>query len=598
MSTSSKLRRPNFTHSSSRGGSTNQNNNSGSATTHSTSLILHSSGQLANYTRQCHKRLSSAARGDNDEGVDHEGVDHNTRINDEGNTNNDTITAATLSNRKSVADTTNKKKKDDPSMEQCITLLEPPLKTFQSNCIKNDSKARAKKKSKKKHRHGDGDNNGNSKDGTNKNNRRKDEDDEHDEEDEVPPQLLRLARFFPFRWLPMKRALLRPPPQHSTRGSGIDSKKSTSKNNDDAPRDVVEVSIHYRLRLAKACWKKGLVAAAEYESLRRSFDFGKRKMDIDGDDGDDDESSKRYQMDKLEGGGDNNNLMERVRLSLMRLPTDAIRPQMSLTAWRHAKEMILECCTTYNCEKKTYSNLQEDGENEDVNKAPNPVVQVADWAMTSWTALLLSQGMDCFTTPIGNNNSVASVENHLANLLSDRSSPSPSNNNSTLALAQAVASRINDLLSPDNLSSLNGVNLYSLGKLLASFHSREDAEMHIVTSIFKCSLVGGMMGLEQLSRLLAVYSCCFIYVASASASTLCGSNAPLSSRRTTVKDLEGRLRAKLDNSEIIKKIIFEKGGDTSTHAEEQQPMPSTSVKAKSFLEAVFCATAHLVKCSK
>ena len=60
------------------------------------------------------------------------------------------------------------------------------------------------------------------------------EKEEGDVEDEVPPQIIRVARFFPQRWVPMKRALLRPPPSLSV------------NDNDEAPDS--EVSIQYRLR--------------------------------------------------------------------------------------------------------------------------------------------------------------------------------------------------------------------------------------------------------------------------------------------------------------------------------------------------------------
>jgi len=487
-----------------------------------------------------------------------------------------------LENGSGISDTINKsndtrKKKNDPSLEQCIILLEPSLKIFQSSCIQND-RARAKKSKKQR----DVKTNGKA----TKNNQK---DSTMEDDDEVPPQLLRLVRFFHFRWLPMKRALLRPPPP-----SPSSDEKSTKASSED-----VEVSIHYRLRLAKACWKKGLVAAAEYESLKGAFDSsgGRKKRkhnDAMHDNDSDDELRKRYKTDKSEGA--DNNLMERVRLSLMRLPTDAIRPERSMTAWRHVKEMILECCHHWAKE----GDLQHGGhlqEDETALEALTPA-QVADWTMTSWTALLLSRGMDCSTPAAAahhlvGNNSIASIEKHLATLLSDRSSF----NNPTLALAQATASRIDELLSPKKMRQLNGIHLYSLGKLFASFHSREDAEMHIITSIFKCSLVGGMMGLEQLARLLSVYSCC-ISATMTSADfddALVGNN--ITPSRTTMKDLEGRLHAKLDDDEIVERIALEKGDDACAkkHSNDKGEM---SVKAKSFLEAVLYATAHLVKCCK
>jgi len=500
----SSLRRPNF----SIVGLTSTNSNQAAATSHS-------SRQLANYTRQCHKRISSAG---------------NTLCmeNDEEDTNS-------LHNIDGAPQPQNTNKKNDnnsTSMEQCIILLEPSLKIFKSTCMKND-KAKHKK-SKKKH--------------NNKQVQQEVDDEnimnnEEIDDDEVPPQIIRVARFFPQRWLPTKRALLRAPP-------------SLGDNDDASPN--VEVSLQYRLRLAKACVKKGLVAAAEYETLRRSIDIGivGKKRKSNNEDGDDE--SKRYKTTE----GEDCSLQERVKLSLMRLPTDAVIPERSINAWRYVREMILECCKHW--EKKEDSKAEEEqGESLD---ALTPS-QVADWALTSWTALLMSQGMD----------SATSIEKQLVILLTDRSTA----NNPTLALAEAIKCRINDLLSPEIISTLNGINLYSLGKLLASFEVDDDAETHIILSVCKCSIKG--VGLEQLARLLAVYTSCISSKASMNESANLlkdGNNTTVmnTKSKSTVKDLEGRLRVKLDGKELLESIPN-----------------STSARANSFLNAVLCATAHLIE---
>ena len=507
------LRRPNF----SIAGLTSTNSNQAAATSHS-------SRQLASFTRQCHKRISSSAsntlRIEDDEEDTNSGLQ---TINDGAPTNTN--------------NTNEKIGNNDTSMEQCIILLEPSLKIFQSTCMKNDKAKHKKSKKQSKSQH-------NSKvhqevDDENILNHKEIE----DNDDEVPPQIIRVARFFPQRWLPTKRALLRAPP-------------SLGDNDGAAPN--VEVSLQYRLRLAKACVKKGLVAAAEYETLRRSIDIGivgKKRKSNNGD-GDD---SKRYKTTE----GEDCSLQERVKLSLMTLPTDAVIPERSVNAWRYVREMILECCTHW--EKKEDSKAEEvqDGELDALTLS-----QAADWALTSWTALLMSQGMD----------SATSIEKQMATLLTDRSTA----NNPTLVLAEAIKCRINDLLSPEIISSLNGINLYSLGKLLASFEVADDAETHIILSVCKCSIRG--VGLEQLARLLAVFSSCISTKTSMneSANLLKDGNNNTTvmniKSKSTVKDLEGRLRIKLDEEELIESIPG-----------------STSARANSFFNAVLSATAHLVE---
>ena len=491
------------------------------STNNQTAATSHSSRQLANYTRQCHKRISSAS--------------NTMRMEDDEEDTN-----SSLQHIDGAPQNTKKNDNNSTRMEQCIILLEPSLKIFQSTCMKIDKAKhkKSKKQSKSKSQH-------NSKQAHQQVDDENIMNNEEIDDDEVPPQIIRVARFFPQRWIPTKRALLRAPP-------------SLGDNNDGAPPNV-EVSLQYRLRLAKACVRKGLVAAAEYETLRRSIEIGivgkKRKRDGD--------ETKRY---KTAEGGEDCSLQERVKLSLMRLPTDAVIPERSVNAWRYVREMILECCTHW--EKK------EDSEREEleVQDALTPT-QVANWALTSWTALLISQGMDCSTastTHPTRENSVTSIEKNLAILLTDRSTA----NNPTLTLASAIKCRINDLLSPEIISSLNGINLYSLGKLLASFEVADDAETHIILSVCKCSIRG--VGLEQLARLLAVYTSC-------SDATLLkdGSNntAVMNIKsKSTVKDLEGRLRVKLDTKELIESIPN-----------------SNSTRANSFFNAVLCATAHLIE---
>ncbi|KAL9180747.1 hypothetical protein ACHAXT_011200 [Thalassiosira profunda] len=509
----SSLRRPNFDR---------PREGGGAAAAASAGVAAPAAASLAAFTRQSHSRLvhRDAALSDDEPETDTGGGGA-------GGANGE-IGGAIVITASAGGSGEGGKKKDEPGMDQCVILLEPSLKLFQEGCAKRD-KARAKKANGRKKHDDTGDSSG--------------EDVEEDEEDEVPPQLLRLARFFQYRWLPVKKALLRPPPS-----------LHNNAPNDAAPD--VELNVQSRLRLAKACWRKGLVAAAEYEALQGAFARGEKRKNAIEEDG---ENAKRCRGDNFRGDG---NLTERVRLALMRLPTEAIQPEHSAAAWRHAKEMVMECCKHWE-KNEDEENLHGEGELDALTPE-----QVANWVLTAWTALLLSRGMDSFAVQSSHHHShghnpMASVERHLAALLSDRSTTS----NPTLALAEAVASRIDELLSPNNIDSLNGVHLYSMGRLLATFRSREDAEGHIVKSIAQCSEIGGMRGLEQLSKLLAVYLGC---IASATANNDATSKGLES--KSVAKDMEERLRGRL---------------------EKESDKPSVQ-RANSFLDALLCATAHLI----
>lgn len=405
------------------------------------------------------------------------------------------------------------KRDDNISMDQCISLLGPHLTVFRDTC---DAAAKLRSKSKE----------------TNIENA-------PENEDEVPSQLLRLARFFAWRWLPIKKALLRPPPIYL---------KNSSQDQQE-----VEFSLTYRLRLAKACWKKGLLAAAEYESLCASFD--------------------RIQGNECDGSKDGyecnqgDNLMERVRFALMRLPTEVVTSDRAVLAWRHVNEVLLEVFKT------------TDGSNDDHSER---IDQVADWALTSWTAIVVSQGMNASSTlPPNNNNSnsaLTAVESQFANLLSNLDASSES-----VLLAQAVAARIDELLTPDSLKSLNSIHIFSLGRLFARFHSPETAEQHIARSINQCTSLGGMICMEELSRLIAIYVCSIRAI-----NDLNGNK----NAAEAIAGLKKRLLAKMDTAARLYNGDSNKVHSKNTHQQ------TDSLRRQSFLHLVLNAAAHIIRVSK
>ncbi|KAL3823446.1 hypothetical protein ACHAXA_010206 [Cyclostephanos tholiformis] len=513
------------------------------------------SRQLARYARLCHERMLLNCDDQVDDDAEDQAGDDSRRRGGGGGGDDDYAGK--------------RRSEEGPSMERCIALLEPILGSFRSYCIAKDEE-RARRLKKNGRSEGDG----------------CDEicgdgEDDGDEDDEVPPQLTRVARFFPHRFMPMRRALLRPP-------------APPGDDDDEDGGCVVELAMHYRLRLVRACRRKGLVADAEYEMLSRSFDRARgkrrgRRDDSDNDDDDDNvQSTKRHKAESETNGrrdddedlDDDAALMERVRLSLMRLPADVVSLSSSSSrgrstaAWRHVVELLSRCCSRWEEDDRA---RRDDNNNRRI-VSPD---KVADWAMTSWTAMLLLRGFPNRFVPlrraqVGIGGDIVDhrggcldhIEGRLAALLSDRRDidVSGARSTSTTVVARAVGRRIDSLLSPANISSLNGIHLYSLGRLMASFRVRDDAIMHIASSIWRCGEAAAMgsgrgsggvelVGLEPLSRLLAVYTWCRF--ASSPSST---SVTTTRSTSSTVRDLEIGLRAKLEDDSFVRTIVVERSG--------------------------------------
>lgn len=556
-----------------------------------------SAQSLVNYTRQCHKRLTSSMlptpvhdENDIDGGQDHHQVNSNISV--------PSAASSSLMTGGIGVDNNNNNNHATPNLEQCIILLEPILKIFQTSCIINDKAKR-----------NESGRNDEAKTNKGAHNDIEGEEEEEEDEDEIPPQLLRAAKFFPYRFIPMKRALLRPPtlplslPSVSGKGGNQQEYPKNGAKNTLSHSSAVELSLHYRLRLARACWKRGLVAAAEYEALQISMErivASKKRKGRDNIDANYDQLKKKYNKTFSTSGDvydddnheETNNFVERIRLSFLRLPTEAIHPHRSIAAWNHVKEMVSQCNTIW--EKATDEEMKKTVIDDGTKSLVTPN-QVADWAMTSWTALLLLRGLDCVKSPppasstkdSRNNHrdaSISSIEIQLAVLLTNRTGTSSNANMPVIGLARAVERRINMLLHPENIQSLNGIHLFSLGRLMASFHNRNDALQHIAISVCHCAIEnGGMTGLEQLSRLLAVFLC---------SSTSMNENQTKST--AIVEDAEATLRVKLDDDEFITSIVNVIG---ETHGTAGRHSPSSvKRKAKSFLEAILSTTAHLVKC--
>jgi hypothetical protein len=559
---------------------------------------------------------------------------------------------------------TTTKNKDDTgnkiSMERCIAQLEPILDKFRTSCILKDNTRKKKKRC--RHQGHSSSSNADTGEEDMDANVNTDED-----EDEIPPQLTRTARFFPHIFQPIKRALLRPYIISSSdvESTIIQTANDYNNGNDNTINGLsVELGIFYRLRLVKACIARGLVAVAEYETLRQSIHQAKgvgrsTHNDDDDDDHDCDENMTTTKRQKTNSKGededeDDDALTERVRLSLLRLPSSSSSSRgRSNAAWRHVVDTLSTWSIRWKEEEEEVRRTIKDAVDNESSSTKFPTHkfhssssnlvdpdQVADWAMSSWTAILLLRGEMDYNRSIDPMHDAAhlqqqqhfdndSIETRLANMLSNRHCRHDNGNNSNAnsstfdVLTHAVKCRIDNLLSPEIIVSLNAIHLFSLGRLLSLFHNRNDAIEHIVKSIIKCSSSGSMtmsttnasgggglnlfVGMEQLSRLLAVYvSCC---CATSSTTTTTTSMMTLSSS-SIASDIERDLRTKLDNDQVVRIILLEnqsmKEGNhvvidnSKTQAGHTPPPPSSATidlikrRAISFLQLILCATAHLV----
>ncbi|KAL7473591.1 hypothetical protein ACHAXS_014056 [Conticribra weissflogii] len=679
--------------------------------------IVNDASTLANFTRLRRKHLSRLDGRVGDDDAENDADDVSSQANGGGDAHGTRGKDNIGSNGNNEVGDSNK----EPSLKQCIALLEPHLAAFRLTCdarereqrrekrLVGNDKVKSKKKSKpnknqtddcepdesddiesrnsmihelikeniengyrEKHNfrklkeksddkcaHDDEENHERT-----KNNNRKMVDD-----DEVPQQIVRMARFFPWRWLPIKKALLRPPPS-AFPPLAVNSKEKNT--NSKFEMKSAEVGLAYRLRLARATYKKGMLGRAEYESLlgacRQTFQcLGKRKMGI----GDESEDGEYENVDetvrnskRMHSSHSESYLKERIRLALMRLPTDAALPENSMSAWNYVKEVLSECERHWekitmhqgNEAEKQHKQISQQRNEPTANRQSHsgngnmrsiPLSEgdssvtpdeVAEWALTSWTALLISQGLDS-TRPMNdpihhegfrnsaiiNNSSdsiggkTSKIEKQYAFLLSNWSSDSSKpkgferSRHSRLRhafLTNAINYRIDELLSPSNIEALNGIHILSLGRLFCQFARREEAERHILQSIIRCSFAGGLVGVSQLSRILAVYVCGisssteFLPVEENSYDH--DNNNPASP--PNVSGLEHDLKSRLDDSEMVMNVVMNHCKEENTEdainprrsqetslKKQQEEETRIVIQAQSYLEVVLHGAAHLVR---
>ena len=387
---------------------------------------------------------------------------------------------------------------DEQPMDQCIELLGDHLKTFRDMCLRADAIAAESESG-----------------GANAAAA-------PSQPDEIPPQLLRVVRFFRIRWPPLTRALLRPPERLPEEGG--DASVSSAA--------VVEVgSPALRLRLARALHARGLLSLAEVDELavaleRRQEQASKRREGgIDNVDGDEESPTKKQKLEHGDGSGDAEDddlLAARLRLALSRLPSDAgpatstkigggggagggssgntsASTDKARRGMRYAKTVLLEWELRWNAPGRSSNENQS-------TACPSPDV-VADWALTAFAGIVLANGID--HRP-GRPGGVGQPdESNLEHSLAAKLLPAPRDgareSANTSPLAWASSKKIQMYLSPAMVDDLTDVHLLSLSRLLAYAPYEQVVKSVLLESIVACSKKSGGVGLQQLSKLVATY---------------------------------------------------------------------------------------------
>ena len=135
---------------------------------------------------------------------------------------------------------------------------------------------------------------------------------------------------------------------------------------------------------------------------------------------------------------------------------------------------------------------------------------VADWALTAFTGIVLANGIDYDSSRTGwvgggvkFQADDSNLEQSLAALLLPPTSRADSKTDSPLA--RAVRVKLETYLSPSMVNDLTDVHLLSLSRLFACAPFEEVVKYILVKSIVDCSKRSGGVGLQNLSKLLASY---------------------------------------------------------------------------------------------
>ena len=299
------------------------------------------------------------------------------------------------------------------SMDQCVAILEPHLEAFRllNQLETKDEQSTATTKF---------------------------------NEFEIPSQLLRLARFFKWRWAPIRKAILRP-----------------------ASIEEIEIGSRVRLQLAMALKCRGFIAIAELDELILSF-----RQDNDTD-----------ELDSLE-----NSPSDRIKAALLKLPIEASLSASSTStlnaAIRHIKPILKHYCLMADSEvgTKRESLLPSD---------------VAELALVAFTGITTSRGLEN-NIDEGIDVSFEDAEKSFVTMLCDRSKDGGID-----IVTDEVHKLVTACLSTYVLDSLTGIQIYTISRML--YHMEDSLiEKYLSASIESCLMRGGTTGIASLPKIISL----------------------------------------------------------------------------------------------
>jgi hypothetical protein len=290
----------------------------------------------------------------------------------------------------------------------------------------------------------------------------------------IPPQLLRIIRFFPLKWHPIKRALLRPPSEN-------------------------EIGVNIRLSLAQIMHDKQLISTAEYDALEQQVVY---HTNHDGDDEKQQGKGPKEKKRKRDVVG----IAHLLKIALSRLPMDRFcwKKNVNVNGLDHLRSILEDYCVAYN------RDVAIDGTvvgNSNENLVPLPD-QVAEWALLSFCGLVIANGLenDLLT------NQHITMESQMVALMANETSK-------TSVFVQAVKRRVEFMLEPPIVNELSDLNVLCLARFF-SYLDVGVTDRLFANGISACfglgidsgrSSVGGCIGgntclsLQHLSKLMASY---------------------------------------------------------------------------------------------
>mmetsp|Transcript_12027 Transcript_12027/g.15682 ORF Transcript_12027/g.15682 Transcript_12027/m.15682 type:complete len:506 (+) Transcript_12027:97-1614(+) len=336
------------------------------------------------------------------------------------------VFASPTKNLEAVSSSSNKKKNErgagvgGMSMDQCVAILEPHLEAFRRLNEANDEKRRSNKVMVSK--------NGAMEDCSNV------------KGDEVPPQLLRLCRFFKIRWEPIRHALLRP----------------ASKD------ELIEVGVRDRVRLAVALQKKGFIAMSELDDLTISFLGDSCGSEGIADFGDNKEVDLSVSLERL---------FHRLPLEAATSSSDFISTSAFSAAVRHIRSILKRYCE--QVEHVRFTSRIDTIENESSVPMRFCPREVAQMALASYNSIVATKGFHILgidkSHHIANSDEIyLGTERTFARFLFGNKESSDMS-----VVTNEIQVIIQNLLSPSMLGQLNEIQIFSISRFLSHL---EDAD--------------------------------------------------------------------------------------------------------------------------